>query len=1202
MKILYVGTDRDEAQAIATAMSRLGEGITVSWTATLDPVVNWLAVNHDLRALVVDARPEAQLWRSVLTYAATLPSALPVVVIGPEGAGSQGQTPALDDHLCIARSQSLLSELPVGIMRAVDRARERQRSQDVQRLERLENLGELERAARADLERKLAQAAATREMVDEQFREATTEIDRLRRRHASAAADAERLARREAELSTLFDASAAMRGVLERQLADAEAARRAVEVRTARERRTAAEQLLAARQELESKAAHLAELVTRESELTGRLEDERVTRGTLEQAVARLIEREATLSSDLSAAQTARTEAQQRHEAALAAAAGELADRQARFDEERAGAEVERAGLAAQLRAVEEARDAARREHLSAAADVTRLTEREAALVGRLTEEQAARAAAAGELADRQARFDEERAGAEAERAGLAARLRAVEEARDAARREHLSAVADVTRLTEREAELAARLEDERATRGALEQAVARLIEREAALASDLSAAQADRTEAQRQHDAAMATAAADLTDRQARFDLERAQAEAERARLAEQLEELAAQLEELAARRQAMEEARDQARREHQASVAEVIRLTGRAQELEAQLEEDRAQRDLLRQALADAAAALHDAQQRHDAALAAAAADLAGREALFERERTRADAERAALVERLQAVEADRDATGRDHRSAVAEIARLMEREAQLASELGHVQALQRTLEVALSEAERAGSAAAERAAVDREAAAARQADLEDRLTEANGKINALRAAALVAEARFTDQFDEQRRQHESRLAEAQATSDTLTRERAALHETLQHLTGEHARTLAARQSEIEQLRAALQQSQADNHRLFQHAPLPMFRCTKDGVLTQANRMLTTLVGRRSADELRGADFAATVFESPNDLSWLIGRCLGSRGKESAETTWRRKDGSRLLVRLSASASAADLIECGVEDLTPVRALQDRLSQAHRMEAVGRLAAEVGVTCGNLLTGIHQNVQQWLTSDGSHPASRQRGEMLLEEVSRAAGLLRQLAAYGAEESRRPAVVELSSVVRDIAPVLKRVAGDAVEVQLPAASAPLKVDAGAERVQRLLVNLAAFGRGRMPLGGRLKIELGTIVVDRHFAAKHPNVRLGPHALVTVTESRRTTPSDGLLPLHERGAGNGAPGSAALQTKVDLGTLQELVGECGGHLWMTVQPLGEMVVKIRLPLLTSYGQPPRRTLASRTADGRARTLARLFQH
>ena len=213
-----------------------------------------------------------------------------------------------------------------------------------------------------------------------------------------------------------------------------------------------------------------------------------------------------------------------------------------------------------------------------------------------------------------------------------------------------------------------------------------------------------------------------------------------------------------------------------------------------------------------------------------------------------------------------------------------------------------------------------------------------------------------------------------------------------RSALQDTLDRLTREHAAVMATRENDIEQLRISLKARVEDNHRLFQQAPMPMFRCTKGGVLTQANRMLTTLLGC-SADELRGADLAASTFESPNDLSWLVERCLGSTRKESTETTWRRKDGSRLLVRLSACAMSSDVIECGVEDLTPIRVLHDRLSQAHRMEAVGRLATEVAVTCGNLLTGVHENAQQWLMTDGSQPASRHHGECCSKRLHVQAG-----------------------------------------------------------------------------------------------------------------------------------------------------------------------------------------------------------------
>jgi hypothetical protein len=115
-----------------------------------------------------------------------------------------------------------------------------------------------------------------------------------------------------------------------------------------------------------------------------------------------------------------------------------------------------------------------------------------------------------------------------------------------------------------------------------------------------------------------------------------------------------------------------------------------------------------------------------------------------------------------------------------------------------------------------------------------------------------------------------------------------------------------------------------------------------------------------------------------------------------------------------------------------------------------------------------------------------GANTASQPHAEMLLGDVSRTAGLLRQLATCGEEQARTPRLVDLNTLVRDLQPVLKRVAGDDVAVQLRDASSPLNVDVGVERVERLFVNMASYGRERMPFGGRLTIDLGTVVVGRH--------------------------------------------------------------------------------------------------------------------
>jgi hypothetical protein len=121
------------------------------------------------------------------------------------------------------------------------------------------------------------------------------------------------------------------------------------------------------------------------------------------------------------------------------------------------------------------------------------------------------------------------------------------------------------------------------------------------------------------------------------------------------------------------------------------------------------------------------------------------------------------------------------------------------------------------------------------------------------------------------------------------------------------------------------------------------------------------RANRAFALLVDYRKTDELRSADFAKSVFESPDDLFVLIERCLSTQAIESIETTWKGINGGRLVVRVSAFASDSGVIDIVAEDLTNLRALEDRLRQAQRMEAVGRLASEVAVTCGNLLLDVH-------------------------------------------------------------------------------------------------------------------------------------------------------------------------------------------------------------------------------------------------
>lgn len=254
--------------------------------------------------------------------------------------------------------------------------------------------------------------------------------------------------------------------------------------------------------------------------------------------------------------------------------------------------------------------------------------------------------------------------------------------------------------------------------------------------------------------------------------------------------------------------------------------------------------------------------------------------------------------------------------------------------------------------------------------------------------------------------------------------------------------------------------------------------------------------------------------------------------------------------------------------------------------------MEAVGRVASEIAMTCEKLLRDVYRDAQRLVTTMTGGDTPRDQAATLLDDVTLAGSILHQLVAYGDEQTAALAPVDVNGILRDLQPVLKQVAGDAITLDLRKHSAPVHVDVNAERVERLLVHVASYGRQRMPHGGRLRIDLSTVVVDGKFIAQHPNVRQGPHALITVTEVARPA-MEGQVSDHADKTG---PALASGRPRVELGALQELISECGGHLWITAEPGGSMVVRMRLPLRAAW----ERQANARARQGLGRMTARLF--
>jgi two-component system, cell cycle sensor histidine kinase and response regulator CckA len=162
---------------------------------------------------------------------------------------------------------------------------------------------------------------------------------------------------------------------------------------------------------------------------------------------------------------------------------------------------------------------------------------------------------------------------------------------------------------------------------------------------------------------------------------------------------------------------------------------------------------------------------------------------------------------------------------------------------------------------------------------------------------------------------------------------------------------------------------------------------------------------------------------------------------------------------------------------------DITERRTLEGQLTQARKMEALGRLAGGVAHDFNNLLTVISGYGQLALEGLSSVPAPRLTTYLqeVLNSARRASGLTGQLLAFSRRQTVKPKVFDLCVLLRSMERLLQRMIGEHVDLSVRNGPEPCLILADAHQMEQVLLNLAVNARDAMPLGGTLEIECGLL-------------------------------------------------------------------------------------------------------------------------
>ncbi len=250
------------------------------------------------------------------------------------------------------------------------------------------------------------------------------------------------------------------------------------------------------------------------------------------------------------------------------------------------------------------------------------------------------------------------------------------------------------------------------------------------------------------------------------------------------------------------------------------------------------------------------------------------------------------------------------------------------------------------------------------------------------------------------------------------------------------------------------------------------------------------------------------------------------------------------------------------------------------ERLEELRRLETVGQLAGGVAHDFNNILTviGIHS---EFLLS-GLDPSAPQRADadQIHEATKRASMLTKQLLAFSRRQVLEMTPVSLNDIVRDMTPMLQRLIGEdlGVEVALDPSIGIVLADIG--QMQQVIMNLVVNARDAMSNGGMVTISTANVELDATYVLDHTAVTPGDYVMLTVSDTGSGMTPEVRARIFEPFFTTKPPG---LGTGLGLATVFGIVRQSGGYVWVYSEPGQGSSFKIYLPVAAGFGHPVRDT-------------------
>ena len=175
----------------------------------------------------------------------------------------------------------------------------------------------------------------------------------------------------------------------------------------------------------------------------------------------------------------------------------------------------------------------------------------------------------------------------------------------------------------------------------------------------------------------------------------------------------------------------------------------------------------------------------------------------------------------------------------------------------------------------------------------------------------------------------------------------------------------------------------------------------------------------------------------------------------------------------------------------------------LQQRLRQAEKMEAVGRLAGGIAHDFNNVLAGVFAYGEMLFEETAADSPLKRYAKNVLTAAARGRALVEQILAYSRSQLGKRAPVDLAHVVAETLELLRGSLPADIRLESSAPELPLIVIGDVTQLHQVVMNVCSNAIQAMSAGGTLRVALEAADLFVERALSHGP--LGPDRYVRLT-------------------------------------------------------------------------------------------------